>query len=155
MFKKLNRFKSNISKAFRLARGFKKIRQNKMKAGMALALATGLALSAQSYAVSINLASQEVLEAVKGVGPSKAKSIIVEREKNGAYKDEEDLSRRVRGIGEKTVVKMKNAGLSFDGDGAQKSPKETRARRTPKKTAVSVGDDSASSVKASEKRMKD
>ena len=155
MFKKLNRFKSNISKAFRLARGFKKIRQNKMKAGMALALATGLALSAQSYAVSINMASQEVLEAVKGVGPSKAKSIIVEREKNGAFKDEEDLSRRVRGIGEKTVVKMKDAGLSFDGEVSKKSSKETRARRTPKKTAVSGGDDSPSSVKKSEKRIKE
>jgi competence protein ComEA len=155
MFKKFNRFTRNISKVFSLARNFQKLRQNKMKAGIAVALATGLALSAQSYAVSINMASQEVLEAVKGVGPSKAKSIIVEREKNGAYKDEEDLSRRVRGIGDKTVVKMKDAGLSFDGDMSKKSSKESRARRTPKKTAVSGGDDSASPVKKSEKRIKE
>lgn len=115
------------------------LKSNKRK-GLAstLLIASALALGSTSFAVSINQANQNVLESVKGVGPAKAKSIITEREKNGAFKDAEDLSRRVRGIGEKTVSKMQDAGISFDSL-SSKSSKETRSRRTPARTAVSVG----------------
>jgi competence ComEA-like helix-hairpin-helix protein len=148
---KISGFARNVVRAARFAHTLEKFRRNKVKAALALGLASLLALSSQSFAVSINAASQEILESVKGVGPSKAKSIITEREKNGAYKDADDLSRRVRGIGAKTVSKMQDAGLSFDGEINPKSSKETRARRTPKRTAVSVGDDEASMKKSAKK----
>jgi len=118
------------------------LKSNKRK-GLAstLLIASALTLGSTSFAVSINQANQNMLESVKGVGPTKAKSIISEREKNGAFKDAEDLSRRVRGIGEKTVSKMQEAGIRFDGLNSKnsKSSKETRSRRTPARTAVSVG----------------
>lgn len=159
MFKKFKAFRNvvgftrNLTRVGVFVSALTKFRRNKTKAILTLGFASLLAISSHSFAVSINSASQEILESVKGVGPSKAKSIIAEREKNGAYKDAEDLSKRVRGIGTKTVSKMQDAGLSFDGALGSKSSKETRARRTPKRTAVSVGDDKAE-VKRSTKAEK-
>lgn len=152
-FKKVVGFTRNLTRVVRFTNTLEKFRRNKAKALLTLGLASLVAISSHSFAVSINSASQEILESVKGVGPSKAKSIIAEREKNGAYKDAEDLSKRVRGIGTKTVSKMQDADLSFDGAIGSKSSKETRARRTPKRTAVSMGNDKAE-VKGSTKAEK-
>lgn len=147
-FRKVVGFTRKVVRVVRFASALERFRRNKVKALMTLGLASLLAINSHSFAVNINAASQEVLESVKGVGPSKAKSIIAEREKNGAYKDAEDLSKRVRGIGAKTVSKMQDAGLSFDGEIGSKSSKETRARRAPKRTAVSVGNDKTEVKKA-------
>lgn len=148
-FRKVAGFARRVTQFIRLAHALEKFRRHKLKAVLTLGAASLLAFGSHSFAVSINSASQEILESVKGVGPSKAKSIIAEREKNGAYKDAEDLSRRVRGIGTKTVSKMQDAGLSFDGEIGTKSSKETRTRRTPKRTAVSVVDDETTVKKSS------
>ncbi len=70
-----------------------------------------------SYAIAqveVNSADQAALESVRGLGPSKAKAILEERKKNGPYKDANDLHTRVKGIGEKTVERMMQNGLTIN-----------------------------------------
>lgn len=59
---------------------------------------SGLAMAA----VDINTATMEQLEALKGVGPAKAKAIVEYRTKNGPFKSVDDLD-AVKGFGKKTV----------------------------------------------------
>lgn len=59
---------------------------------------SGLAMAA----VDINTATMEQLEALKGVGPAKAKAIVEHRTKNGPFKTVDDLE-AVKGFGKKTV----------------------------------------------------
>jgi len=88
----------------------KKIQQSLM----AMALGGAILMLAPAYAVNINSASQEVLQNVKGIGPARAKAIVEEREKNGLYASAEDLNARIKGIGQKTIEKMSQSGLTFD-----------------------------------------
>ncbi len=55
--------------------------------------------------VRINQASVEEIQALPGIGPSKAEAIIKHREENGLFKKPEDLL-EVSGIGEKTLENM-------------------------------------------------
>lgn len=57
-------------------------------------------------AVNLNTATQAELEAVKGIGPSKAKAIIAYREKNGGFKSVEELA-KVKGFGKASAEKLK------------------------------------------------
>ncbi|NDA03037.1 MAG: hypothetical protein EBY97_06300, partial [Burkholderiaceae bacterium] len=83
---------------------------------MALALALPLSTSFVNAApVNVNTASQTELESIRGLGPSKAKAIIAEREKGGAFYDSYDLQSRVRGIGERSVGKLMENGLKIEG----------------------------------------
>jgi competence protein ComEA len=88
----------------------------RVRSGLA-ALVVGSALLIQGpvFAVNVNSANVEVLQNVKGIGPTRARAIIEERERNGLFVSAEDLSTRVRGIGDKTVEKMTASGLTFDG----------------------------------------
>lgn len=64
-------------------------------------------------AVDVNTASQAQLETIKGIGAAKSKAIVEERTKNGPFKSAEDLARRVKGIGSKSVAKLEAEGLTF------------------------------------------
>lgn len=66
-------------------------------------------------AVDVNSADQAALDGVAGVGPATSKAILVEREKNGNFKDWADLERRVKGIGSRNAVKLSAAGLTVAG----------------------------------------
>lgn len=57
--------------------------------------------------VNINNATLEELKTIKGVGDAKAKSIIEYREKNGGFKNIEDI-KNITGIGEKMFEKIKD-----------------------------------------------
>lgn len=57
--------------------------------------------------VNINTASAAELQALSGIGPSMAQSIIDERTQNGAFASVDDLM-RVSGIGEKKLAKIKD-----------------------------------------------
>ena len=71
-------------------------------------LLVGLFLSASAWAVvDLNTATQSELEAVKGIGPAKAKLIVEYRQKNGAFKDVDALA-DVKGFGKASVAKLKN-----------------------------------------------
>lgn len=54
----------------------------------------------QSSKININTATSEQLQQLKGIGPSKAKAIIEDREQKGLFKNIADI-KRVKGIGEK------------------------------------------------------
>lgn len=58
-------------------------------------------------AVNINTATQSELEAVKGLGPAKAKAIISYREANGGFKSLDDLD-NVKGFGKASIEKLKD-----------------------------------------------
>lgn len=66
-------------------------------------------------AVEVNSADQAALDSVTGVGPATSQAIIAEREKNGKFRDWADLQQRVKGIGERNVVKLSAAGLVVNG----------------------------------------
>jgi competence protein ComEA len=71
-----------------------------------LFLACGLAAPVWA-AVDINTATQSELEAVKGLGPAKARAIIEYREKHGPFRSIDDLT-KVKGLGKASVAKLKN-----------------------------------------------
>lgn len=66
-------------------------------------------------AVEVNSADQAALDSIPGVGPSTSRAIIAEREKNGKFRDWADFEQRVKGIGERNVVKLSAAGLVVNG----------------------------------------
>ena len=74
-----------------------------------------LAVSAASAfaAVDINSANADALRGIKGIGPAKAKSILDEREAHGPFKDASELSKRVKGMGGKTVERLQAEGLTI------------------------------------------
>lgn len=57
-------------------------------------------------AVDVNTATQSELEAVRGIGPVKAKAIVEYREKHGAFRNLDDLT-GVKGLGKASVEKLK------------------------------------------------
>jgi competence protein ComEA len=57
--------------------------------------------------ININRASVEELQALSGIGPSKAENIIKYREENGKFKELNELL-NVNGIGEKTLENIKD-----------------------------------------------
>lgn len=64
-------------------------------------------------AVDINSATPSQLEAVKGIGPSKAKAIAEYRDKHGAFKSLDDLA-NIKGFGKASIAKLKGE-LSVNG----------------------------------------
>lgn len=96
---------------------------------------TGLFLLS-TYAVAqveVNSADQTALESVRGLGPSKAKAILAERKKNGPFKDANDLHTRVKGIGEKTVERMMQNGLTINNKGVAGAKTERAVKDKPVK----------------------
>ncbi|TKB11723.1 helix-hairpin-helix domain-containing protein [Desulforhopalus sp. IMCC35007] len=57
-------------------------------------------------AVNVNTADEEMLTQLPGVGPATASAIVKYRKANGNFKSANDLL-NVKGIGEKTLAKMK------------------------------------------------
>ena len=57
--------------------------------------------------VNINTANKEELSALPGIGPAIAERIIEYRDKNGPFKNTEEIT-KIKGIGEKTFQKMKD-----------------------------------------------
>ena len=76
----------------------------------------------QASPINVNTATQSELESIKGIGPSKAKTIITERLDGGHFQDANDLQKRVRGIGMKSVEKMVDNGLTIEAPGSFREP---------------------------------
>lgn len=72
--------------------------------------------------INVNTATQSELESIKGIGPSKAKTIIDERLDGGHFQDANDLQKRVRGIGMKSVEKMVDNGLTIEAPSSFREP---------------------------------
>lgn len=80
------------------------------RAGMAM-IVVGLAAATPSQALDVNTASVRQLESLRGIGPRTAKMIVHERSRAGAFESMEDLSDRIRGLGERRVSALRQAGL--------------------------------------------
>jgi competence protein ComEA len=86
-------------------------------------LLAGLFLSVSAWAsVDLNTATQSELEAVKGIGPAKAKAIVDHRQKNGPFKDVDGLA-DVKGFGKASVAKLKGE-LSVGADAGKPATKK-------------------------------
>ena len=83
-----------------------------------LMVVAGLMALPAFAAVNINTATQSELEAIKGLGPTKAQSIIAYREANGNFKSVDDLD-KVKGFGKASIDKIKG-DLSVGADSAKK-----------------------------------
>lgn len=116
--------------------------------------------SAFAAAVDVNTADQQTLESLKGIGPVKSKAIIDERTKNGPFKDEDDLAKRVNGLGAKSVAKLKAEGLTVGGSSAPSNTaagKPAPSARTQPSAAASSAhatDQGASSPEAKSKKKR-
>jgi competence protein ComEA len=64
-----------------------------------------VATTVAAHSININKASAKSLQAVKGIGPQKAQAIITYRDKNGDFKNVNDIL-KVKGIGEKWLGKV-------------------------------------------------
>ena len=72
-----------------------------------IALQLARASSEADQSIDINAASAEQLaESLPGIGPAKAARIVQWRKENGAFRNVEQLQ-EVKGIGEKTVEKLR------------------------------------------------
>jgi competence protein ComEA len=78
-------------------------------------LALGALVAASAFAaVDINKASQAELEAVKGIGPAMAEKMLAERKK-APFKDWNDVTTRVKGVGDASASKFSQNGLTVNG----------------------------------------
>lgn len=95
-------------------------------------IAVALSLFCFNFAfatVNLNTATVQDLDAIKGIGPVKAKAIVDYRTKNGPFKSVDDL-KKVSGFGAKTIDKLrKDVAIS----GANTKPVETKPLPKPKK----------------------
>ena len=91
---------------------------------VALTFAVLASSAGAAYAspINVNTATQTELESIKGIGPSKAKTIIAERLDGGHFQDANDLQKRVRGIGMKSVEKMVDNGLTIEAPSSFREP---------------------------------
>lgn len=108
-----------------------------------LAVATLIATMSFALAqVDVNKADKATLDGVKGIGPKMSKTIVDERKK-GDFKDWADFETRVKGIGDKSSVKLSQAGLTVNGQpkaGAPAMPatKPAKAADGDKKPAMAT-----------------
>ena len=106
----------NQYSAYKVIQGFVK----------AIAFSTTILVGGLSLAgaepINVNTATQSELESIKGIGPSKAKTIIAERLDGGHFQDANDLQKRVRGIGMKSVEKMVDNGLTIEAPSSFREP---------------------------------
>ena len=105
--------------------------------------AMGLAFGA----VNINTATKEQLDALKGIGPTKAQAIIDYRTKHGPFKSVDDLE-KVPGIGPATLKDIRK-DVTVTGQTA-KSADKAAAKKDDAKGAVRA--DEKATKKAEEKK---
>ena len=77
------------------------------KAIGSLLLLTSFIAGTAYAAVNINTATQSELEAVKGLGSSKAKAILEYREKQGNFRSVDELD-NVKGFGKASINKLRS-----------------------------------------------
>jgi competence protein ComEA len=91
-----------------------------MRRFLTLLFALLAAIQVAFAAVDINTASEAELDGLPGIGPTKAKAIVVDRQQHGPFKSVDDL-KRVKGIGDKMLEKLR--GQVTAGGASAPSPK--------------------------------
>ncbi len=80
--------------------------------------------------VEVNKADVAALDSIKGIGPKMSKTILDERAK-GEFKDWSDLSKRVKGIGEKKAAALSKEGLQVNGKSREGAPMVSKPAVAP------------------------
>jgi competence protein ComEA len=80
--------------------------------GIALLGTAACMLSWPAAALDVNTATAEQLEAMRGLGPKTVRIILMEKARGGNFESLDDLSERVRGIGEKKKRALQASGLT-------------------------------------------
>lgn len=80
---------------------------------IAAVLSLGCGVAAASYHVDVNSADDAMLQTISGIGPATAQAIIKARDAHGPFGSAEELVRRVRRVGAKSVAKWQARGLTF------------------------------------------
>jgi competence protein ComEA len=124
-----------------------------------LALLMALFAAVAFAAVDVNSADATQLDGVKGIGPAIAGKITAERQK-GKFKDWDDFIARVSGIGEKSAVKLSEAGLTvngapFKGVAAKPEMKKDAKAAAPAATAAPAAPPAATDKKADAAKAKE
>ena len=109
-----------------------------------------------TFAVDLNKATQAELEALKGIGPVKAKAIIEYRNKNGSFKSADDLE-KVKGVGKGIIAKIARDvtidGVTLGVPAANDKPAVQKVMKA-KKADEAAPDAAAAAVPADEKVLK-
>ena len=108
--------------------------------------------SAFAGQVNLNTAGESELDALKGVGPVKAKAIMDYRAKNGPFKSVDELE-KVPGFGKKTVDSLRT-DLMVNGAVAP-SKAERKAKPEAKKEATPAKADDRAAKKDDSKKAAD
>lgn len=90
-----------------------------MKRVITLCLALLGCIGTAFAAINLNTATVAELDALKGIGPGKAKAIVEYRDKNGPFKSVDDLT-LVKGFGQKSIDKLRPELTVGDGVVAKK-----------------------------------
>lgn len=105
---------------------------NQLLKSLVFSVLVAVSALAAASPVNVNTATQSELESIKGIGPSKAKTIIAERLDGGHFQDANDLQKRVRGIGMKSVEKMVDNGLTIEAPSSFREPHGRTNKESPK-----------------------
>ncbi|HEX7635903.1 MAG TPA: helix-hairpin-helix domain-containing protein [Noviherbaspirillum sp.] len=120
---------------------FKKL----LLAVVALMMTMGLAFAQ----VEVNKADQAALDGIKGIGPKTSKTILDERKKGGDFKDWADFQKRVKGVGEKSAMKLSEAGLTVNGQPYPKASASASAGKENKKAKADAAKEAKPTASAS------
>lgn len=112
--------------------------------------------------VDVNTADRATLETLKGIGRAKSQAIIDERTKHGPFVDADDLARRVKGLGAKSIDKLEAQGLTIGGPSTsrtgvtqpQPQPQPQPATAPPAQVAAPSASASASASPAQASKSK-
>ncbi|MCO5101024.1 MAG: helix-hairpin-helix domain-containing protein [Burkholderiaceae bacterium] len=90
-----------------------------------LVACAALALGGVAQALDANTASADELQTLRGIGPATAARIVEARQRE-PFRDLDDLRDRVRGIGEKKLRKLQQAGLAVGSGQVGEGPGRAR-----------------------------
>lgn len=117
-----------------------------------LAVVTLVATMGFAFAqVEVNKADQAALDSVKGIGPKMSKTILDERKKGGDFKDWADFETRVKGVGEKSAIRLSDAGLTVNGQPRSANAGSPKSDKKSKKEAKHTDDMSKGGRKGAKK----
>lgn len=88
--------------------------------------AIGLTGLGWAQTIDLNQASEVELDALQGVGPSLTRQVLSER-KTAPFKDWDDVTRRVKGIGPHKARSLSAQGVQVQGKPYAGSPAEKQA----------------------------
>jgi competence protein ComEA len=100
-----------------------------------LAVVFSLFAALAMAAVDVNKATEAELDGVKGIGPATSKLIMAERKK-APFKNWEDFTARVKGVGDARAAKLSDEGLTINGSAFKTASASKPAAAEPKNTAA-------------------